>query len=74
MDEYERQCDLVVRYIKEHGSITQNEAGERLGIGRLASRISDLKKRGYDIRTTTEHGKNRYGRPTHWARYRIEVQ
>ena len=43
------QCDKIVRYLNEFGSITQLEALQDLGIMRLASRISELKKEGREI-------------------------
>lgn len=58
--------------MKEFGSITQLEAMQEYGIYRLASRISDLKKEGISISRTIEKGKNRYGEPTHFAKYILE--
>ena len=43
------QSDRVLDYIKEFGSITQLDAIRDLGIMRLASRVSDLKKSGVYI-------------------------
>lgn len=45
------QCDKVLNFMKEHGSITQRDAFN-LGIYRLASRISDLKKAGIRVNST----------------------
>lgn len=45
----ENQCELILRYMDEHGSITSLEAMKLFGCMRLASRISDLRKRGYLI-------------------------
>lgn len=42
------QTEMVLVYMARHGSITQYQANE-LGIGRLAARIADLKKRGHII-------------------------
>lgn len=44
------QCERVMAYMKEHGSITQFDAMIDLGVMRLASRISELKKRGEPIK------------------------
>lgn len=66
------QCDRVLQYMKDFGSITQRQAIEDIAVGRLAARISDLKDRGYMIRTETETGKNRYGESTSYARYSLE--
>ena len=43
------QCELILRYMDEHGSITSLEALKYFGCMRLASRISDLRKQGYLI-------------------------
>lgn len=66
------QCDRVLKYMQEFGSITQLEALKDLGVMRLASRISDLKEQGYSIKTIMETGKNRYGENTSFARYSME--
>ncbi len=65
------QEKLVIDYIKQRGSITQREASADLGIDRLASRISDLRKGGMDIVREWEYGTNRRGEKCHWARYRM---
>lgn len=66
------QCEMIVDYIDRYGSITDIEAYADLGIRRLAARISDLKDRGYDIKTVSETGKNRFGKKTHYSRYSWE--
>lgn len=66
------QCDRVLRHLSDYGSITSLEAISEYGILRLASRISDLKKRGYPITATMRTGKNRYNETTHYSEYRLE--
>lgn len=41
------QCERILEYITEFGSITTLEAFKDLGCTRLASRICDLKRKGY---------------------------
>lgn len=65
------QCDRIMRHLDEHGSITQLEALGEYGIMRLASRISDLRRNGNNIVKDTVTGKNRYGEPVSFARYRM---
>lgn len=67
------QNQRVLDYIAENGSITQLEALRELGIMRLASRISDLKKEGYAIKGVTETVKNRFNEDCHIKRYSMEV-
>ena len=66
------QCDCVIRHLKDYGSITSLEAMQEYGIMRLASRINDLKRLGYDINAVMESAKNRYGEPTSYARYYLQ--
>ena len=66
------QCERVIQYMRDFGSITQRDAMNDLGIMRLASRISDLKTRGYHISSTMEVVENRYGEKTKVSRYRLE--
>lgn len=44
------QCEKIYDYINANGSITQREALD-LGIYRLASRISDMKAAGMNIKS-----------------------
>lgn len=43
------QCQRILDYIKQFGSISTLEAFNDLGVARLASRIHDLKDRGHRI-------------------------
>lgn len=65
------QCERILRHIKEHGSITSDEAKALYGVARLASRINDLRAQGVAITTETVIGKNKFEEPTHYARYRL---
>ena len=57
--------------MEQFGGITQLEALRDLGVMRLASRISDLRKEGYVILTSTETVKNRFEEPCRIKRYRL---
>lgn len=62
----------VLKYIEDFGSISPLEAIRDLGVMRLAAVIYNLKHDyGIEIVTETETGNNRYGEPTHWARYSL---
>lgn len=65
------QNDRVLQYIREFGSITQLEALQDLGVMRLASRVSDLRRQGVKIVSKTEAVKNRYGETCHIKRYSL---
>ena len=68
----ENQCAKIIAYISEFGSITPVEALRDLSCMRLASRISDLKRMGYTIESTTECSFNRLGEPVRYKRYTIK--
>lgn len=70
MNERPKQTERVLAYIRTYGSITQMEAMYDLGVYRLASRISELKKQGYNIIGETEAVKNRFGEKCYVKRYR----
>ncbi len=63
------QQNRIVAYCQSHRGITSLEAVNELGIIRLASRINDLKERGYSIITDWEKVPNRYGEMTRVKRY-----
>lgn len=63
----------VLKYMIEHGSITQLEAYRVFDapITRLAVHICELRKKGYPIETVDCIGKNCYG-TTRYARYELK--
>ena len=66
------QVERILRHIRDYGSITSLEAMNEYGIMRLASRMSDIKKAGYKVRSETVTGKNRHEETTHYSRYTID--
>lgn len=65
------QADRVLDYMTGEGSITQIEALRELGVMRLASRIADLRKQGFDIVSKTVPVMNRYGEVCHVKSYSL---
>lgn len=65
----ETQCDKVLRFMREHGSITTADTVS-FGCYRLAARIADLKNMGFEIRSITEQSKKENGR--HFTRYSLK--
>ena len=61
------QCQRILQYIDQNGSITDEEA-RNLKIHRLASRIHDLRRMGVGIKSETIHGSNEYGK-WHCSKY-----
>lgn len=66
------QAQRVLDYMDTFGSITQLEALNDLGVMRLASRISDLRKQGYPIESKVEAVKNRFGENCYVKRYSLQ--
>ena len=59
----------VLRHLKEHGSITSNEAWELFGATRLSAIVFQLRKKGYEIETVTMGMTDRYGHAVNYAKY-----
>ena len=68
------QCDKVLAYMRQFGSITQMDALRDIGCMRLASRISDLRQQGYAIGRRMKTSKNRYGEDVYFAEYYLEEE
>lgn len=66
------QCDMILRYMQEEGSITPVDALREFGCFRLGARIWDLRnRRGVRIKTLSVREKNRYGKSVRYARYEL---
>ena len=63
------QKQLVVKYIKDFGSISPMEAFSDLGITKLATRVSELIRDGEKIKKQPEQRLNRYGKKCRYMRY-----
>ena len=71
VDSKPTQNERILDYMAEYGSITQLEALNELGVMRLASRMSDLKKQGYNIKSEIVTVKNRFDEKCSIKRYSI---
>ena len=65
------QREQILNYINEFGSITPMEAFSDLGITKLATRISEMRRDGMEFKIETVKRKNRYGKTVHFARYSL---
>ena len=65
------QNQRILDYMDEFGSITQIQALNDLGVMRLASRVSDLKRQGYPITSNTVAVKNRYNETCYIKQYSL---
>lgn len=66
------QCERIIKYINDFGSITTLEAFTELGVVRLGARISEMRKEGYEIKGKQECVLNRYGEKCYIKRYYFE--
>ena len=69
MEKKNSQCKTILEYLQDGNGITQLEATKKWDITRLAARISDLRKRGYNI-VSEEVGKG-FGR---YVRYHLAYE
>ena len=66
------QQQRVWQYIQDFGSISPMEAFRDLGITKLATRISEMKRKGYEFDQSFEESRNRYGESVRFMRYRAK--
>ena len=64
------QCERILAYIDQHGSITRAEAMSECGIANFTARISELRQQGVKLDVKTVSQKNRYGEAVRFNRYR----
>lgn len=67
------QHELVLDYIKQFGSITPMEAFTDLGITKLATRVSEMRREGIQIDGETIAVKNRFGNTCYVKRYTLRM-
>lgn len=66
------QCERVLQYMQDFGSINPMQALGDLGCYRLGARIWDLRHDGHRITRRMVSAKNRYGESVSYAEYRLE--
>lgn len=66
------QCEQILEYLRQFGSITPVDALREFGCMRLGARIWDLiHKHGHLITKKMEKSVNRFGREVVYARYTL---
>jgi hypothetical protein len=70
----QNQIRRVLNYMRTHNGITSYEAITEISVNRLASRICDMKKMGYDITSKWVDGVNKYGERWRAKRYWLVEQ
>lgn len=66
------QNQRILAFMDKHGGITQFEALKYCGVMRLASRISDMKKRGHAIKSEMVTVINQFGEECRVKRYSLK--
>lgn len=65
------QLNRILRHLDIFGEISSAEAFTEYGIMRLASRIHDLKMRGYHITSETRTSKNKFEERVTYKVYKL---
>ena len=68
------QGERIVKYMQDYGTITPMEAFADLGITKLATRVSELRQAGVQIKKEPVKAKNRYGDDIRYMRYSLGVK
>ena len=63
------QGERILKYIDEKGSITPFEAFTELGVTKLATRVSELRRAGEKIQKKMVSGTNRFGEKIQYMEY-----
>ena len=69
MADKKTQCNTLLEHFENGGSLTAMEAAKLYSVGRLAARVSDLRRSGYPIRGDMVSVKNQFGDTCRVKRY-----
>ena len=67
------QQQEILEYIKRYGSITPMQAYE-LGITKLATRVSEMRKKGIEFHIEIVRSINKRGKTCRYARYSFPIE
>ncbi len=65
------QCQRMINYMKEHGSITVRQAEVELDINSPNRRLADLREKGYSFNESWKEKKNSYGEKVRYKVYSL---
>lgn len=68
------QKELIIDFINRFGSITPLQAVYELGITKLATRVSELRRDGVAVKDVDVKTKNRYGKAIQYKKYFLEEE
>ena len=66
------QCEQIIDYLHQFGSITPMEAFADLGITKLATRLSEMRRDGREFKIETVKSTNRFGKTVRYAKYSLK--
>lgn len=66
------QREQIIDYLNQFGSITPMEAFADLGITKLATRISEIRKDGKEFKIEIVTSTNRFGKKIRFAKYSLK--
>ena len=66
------QKEQILDYLKRFNTITPMEAFADLGITKLATRVSEMRREGIEFHIETVQRKNRFGKPVRFAKYSLK--
>ena len=65
-------CEQIIDYLHQFGSITPMEAFADLGITKLATRVSEMRRDGREFKIETVKSTNRFGKTVRYAKYSLK--
>ena len=65
------QHQRIIKYLKDYQTITPFQAFADLGITKLATRVSEMKRKGYVFNQELITTKNRYGETCQFMQYSL---
>lgn len=68
------QTEIILEVLRSGEGLTAADALYRFGIGRLASRICELRKASYPILSIRTQGTNRYGDTVYFDTYKLDME
>lgn len=68
------QYEKILDYLKKFGSITPMDAFNDLNITKLATRISEMRRQGYEFNQRYEQHINRMGEKSYYMRYSLKKE
>ena len=71
MSNYKTQKEIVLQYLKDHGSITSKECMDKLDICDLQKAIQLLREENYGIKDKWIKKINKYGKPIKFKKYML---